>query len=178
MINVRCPISLMSLKNKLGELYHQFMGCRQHDSHEFLLTWLHEDLTGGYLSALRSYDCLFPVYASQQPTRECSAISLLFYGEYGQIITYGRCHYALASQEPFTVLSLSIPTSGECTLTNLKKQNYVDFPLEQLNLSDQASKDKNVVIQFMCCIESSWKYEWWRLYKLLQAIPGKSLVPL
>ena len=27
------PISLMCLKNKVGELHHQFMGCRQHDSH-------------------------------------------------------------------------------------------------------------------------------------------------
>ena len=51
MITVRRdPISLMPLKNKVGELHHQFMSCRQHDSHEFLmflLTWLHEDLMGG-----------------------------------------------------------------------------------------------------------------------------------
>ena len=149
---------------------------------------------GGDLSALRSSDCLSPAFASEQPTGECSAISLLFQVEYGHMITCGSCHYESASQEPFTVLSLSIPTSGECTLTNLmensfrdcsieyrcpvcnknrfsvrrtlnkklppilmihldcfeynissrKKQNYVDFPLEQLNLSDQASKDKNV----------------------------------
>ena len=32
----------------------------------------------------------------------------------------------------------------EYNISSRKKQNYVDFPLEQLNLSDQASKDKNV----------------------------------
>ena len=82
MITVRRdPISLMSLKNKVGELHHLFLDCRQHDSHEFhmfLLTWLHEDLVGGDLSALRSSGCLSPVYASEQPTGKCSAISLLF----------------------------------------------------------------------------------------------------
>ena len=198
MITVRRgPISLISLKNKVGELHHQFLGCKQHDSHEFLvflLTWLHEDLMGGGLSTLRSSGCLSQVYSLEQPTGECSAISLLFQGEYGHTIICGSCHYESESQEPFTVLSLSIPSSGKCTLTNLiekffrncsieyccpvcakngpsirrtlikklppnlmihlnhfeyntsarKKQNYVDFPLEQLNLSDQASKDISV----------------------------------
>ena len=45
----RSPLSLMALKSKVGELCHQFSGCEQQDSHEFLMylfTWMHEELMG------------------------------------------------------------------------------------------------------------------------------------
>ena len=33
----RSPLSPMALKSKVGELCHQFSGCKQQDSHEFLM---------------------------------------------------------------------------------------------------------------------------------------------
>ena len=45
----RSPLSLMALKSKVGDLCHQFSGCEQQDSHEFLMylfTWMHEELRG------------------------------------------------------------------------------------------------------------------------------------
>ena len=53
----RSPLSLMALKSKVGELCHQFSGCEQYDSHEFLMylfTWMHEELREQGLSALDS----------------------------------------------------------------------------------------------------------------------------
>ena len=47
----------MALKSKVGELCHQFSGCEQQDSHEFLkylFTCMHEELMGQGLSALES----------------------------------------------------------------------------------------------------------------------------
>ena len=47
----------MALKSKVGELCHQFSGCEQQDSHEFLMylfTWMHEELGGRGLSAVES----------------------------------------------------------------------------------------------------------------------------
>ena len=125
----RSPMSLMALKSKVGEFHHEFMGSRQHDSHEFLmflLTWLHEDLVGGDLSTLRNSGEFPWLDASKQPTKECSAISLLFEGEYAHTIKCGNCFYKSTSQEPFKILSLSIPVSGECTLTNLMEYSRQD----------------------------------------------------
>ena len=45
----RGPVALQSLKRCVGNLYHPFLGGEQQDSHEFLmflLSWVHEDLTG------------------------------------------------------------------------------------------------------------------------------------
>ena len=53
----RSPLSVMALKIKVGELCHQFSGCEQQDSHEFLMylfIWMHEELRGRGLSALES----------------------------------------------------------------------------------------------------------------------------
>ena len=53
----RSPLSLVALKSKVGELCHQFSGCGQQVSNEFLIylfTWMHEELGGQGLSALES----------------------------------------------------------------------------------------------------------------------------
>ena len=39
----RSPLSLMALKSKVGELCHQFSGCEQQDSHEFLMFQEYEE---------------------------------------------------------------------------------------------------------------------------------------
>ena len=73
----RDHILLGALKNKVGELHHQFMGCRQQDSHEFLLflfTWLREDLVGCGVPALRGSWCFSLLHISKELTRENSFI--------------------------------------------------------------------------------------------------------
>ena len=75
---------LGDLKNKEGELHHQFMGCRQQDSHEFLMflfVWLHEDLVGCGMPALSSSWRFSPLHTSEELTRENSVIDLLFQSE-------------------------------------------------------------------------------------------------
>ena len=111
-------ISLRALKNRVGELHHQFKGCRQQDSHEFLMflfTWLREEL------ALHTLEGL---------TREKSMVDLLFQGEHSHVITCGSCLYESTSQEPFTVLSLPILASGECTLASILENFYQDCSIE------------------------------------------------
>ena len=76
----RSPLSLMALKSKVGELCHQFSGCEQQDSHEFLMylfTWMHEELKGRRLSALES--CGYTLrHLTEKLISEHSVISLLF----------------------------------------------------------------------------------------------------
>ena len=123
----KSPVSLQALKSKVGDLHHQFSGCGQHDSHEFLvflLTWLHEDLKGRELSALLSSGNISGHLTTEGLTSELSIISLLFQGEHKHVITCKNCHHESISLEPFNILSLSLPASGNCTLTNLLQRYY------------------------------------------------------
>ena len=123
----KSPVSLRALKSKVGDLHHQFSGCGQHDSHEFLvflLTWLHEDLKGRELSALLSSGNISGHLTTEGLTSELSIISLLFQGEHKHVITCKNCHHESISLEPFNILSLSLPASGNCTLTNLLQRYY------------------------------------------------------
>ena len=117
----RSPLSLMALKSKVGELCHQFSGCEQQDSREFLMylfTWMHEELRGRRLSSLES--CGYTLWLlTEELTSEHSVISLLFQGEHRHVIACGNCHHKSMTSEPFTILSLSLPASGKCTLANL-----------------------------------------------------------
>ena len=128
----RSPLSLMALKSKVGELCHQFSGCEQQDSHEFLvylLTWMHEELGGRGLSALGS--CGYtPHHLAEGLTSELSVISLLFQGEHRHVIACGNCHNKSMSLEPFTILSLSLPASGKCTLANLLENYYKECSID------------------------------------------------
>ena len=197
--------SLRALKNRVGELHHQFRGGGQQDSHEFLMflfAQLREELVGSGLPTLSGSWRFSPFHTLEGLTRENSITDMLFQGEHRHIITCGSCLYESTSQEPFTVLSLSIPCNGECTLANLftnfyqdcsieyccpacnkhgvsmrktaiqklppiliihlnrfeynisarKKQNYVDFPLDNLNLQDRVSRCENVVSYNLCAV--------------------------
>ena len=128
----RSPLSLMALKSKVGELCHQFLGCEQQDSHEFLMylfTWMHEELRGRGLSALES--CGYTLrHLTEELTSEHSVISLLFQDEHRHVIACGNCHYKSITLEPFTILSLSLPASGKCTLTNLLENYYKECSID------------------------------------------------
>ena len=124
----RSPLSLMALKSKVGELCHQFLGCEQQDSHEFLMylfTWMHEEPMGQGLSALESCGHL-----TKELTIEHSVISLLFQSEHRHMITCGNCHHKSITLEPFTILSLSLPASGKCTLANLLENYYKECSID------------------------------------------------
>ena len=94
-IGRRSPLSLMALKSKVGELSHQFLGCEQQDSHEFLIylfTWRHEELRGRGLSALES--CGYTLrHLTEELTSEHSVINLLFQGEHRHVIACGNYHH-------------------------------------------------------------------------------------
>ena len=51
-------------------------------------------------------------------------LSLFFQGEHRHVIACGNCHHKSITLEPFTILSLSLPASGKCTLADLLKNCY------------------------------------------------------
>ena len=128
----------MALKSKVGELCHQFSGCEQQDTHEFLMylfTWMYEELRGRGLSALES--CGYTLrHLTEELTSQHSVISLLFQGEHRHVIACGNCHHKSMTLEPFTILSLSLPASGKCTLANLLekyKECSIDYNYPKCN---------------------------------------------
>ena len=122
------PVSLQNLKTVVGNCYQAFQGSRQHDSHEFLmflLNWLHEDLKRE----------MFPV--SERMQGECSndgisVITSLFQGEHRHRIICNNCLHESISLEPFTILSLSLPSSGGCTLADLLRRCYEDSSVDYM----------------------------------------------
>ena len=121
-----------SLNSKVGELCHQFLGCEQQDSHEFLMylfTWMHEELRGRGLSALESCGYTFR-HLTEELTSEHTVISLFFKGKHRHVIACGNCHQKSMTLEPFTILSLSLPASGKCTLANLLENYYKECSID------------------------------------------------
>ena len=122
----------MALKSKVSELCHQFSGCEQQDSHEFLMhlfTWMHEELMGRGLSALDS--CGYTLrHLTEELTSKHSVISLLFQGEQRHVIACGNCHHKSITLEPFNILSLSLTASGKCTLANLLENYYKECSID------------------------------------------------
>ena len=112
-------------------------------------TWMHEELRGRGLSALGS--CGYtPRHLTEELTGEHSVISLLFQGERRHVIACGNCHHKSMTLEPFTILSLSLPASGECTLANLLENYYkecsIDYNCPKCNKGGKC-----------VCVESSFK---------------------
>ena len=184
------PVSLHNLKAAAGKLHHPFGGFAQQDSHEFLLlmlNWLHEDLGGGTISLPLSNN---PKYSKPDS---------LLQGINQYSIMCSACYYESISFEAFTIMSLSIPSSGRCTLQGLlktayetsyidykcpqcstqglctqrseirklpsmlilhlkrfdnssrKKENEIEFPLVNLNLSAHIKQNENIVASFNLC---------------------------
>ena len=123
------PVSLLALKGKVGEFHHQFSGSEQNDSHEFLmylLAWLHEDLRGGSLPAFLGDGLTSHHVAAAGLNNEPSIVTLLFQGMHKHVIFCGNCQHESVSFEPFTVLSLALPASGNSTLKRLLHNYYED----------------------------------------------------
>ena len=112
-------VSLLALKGKVGEFHHQFSGSEQNDSHElfmYFLAWLHEDLTGGSLLACLGGRLASHHVAAAGSNSKPSIITILFQGMHKHVISCGNCQNESVSFEPFTVLSLVLPVSGNSTL--------------------------------------------------------------
>ena len=46
------------------------------------------------------------------------------------MIACGNCHHKSITLEPFTILSLSLPASGKCTLVNLLENYYKESSID------------------------------------------------
>ena len=204
----RMPVSLRTLKARVGELNHDYSGCGQNDSHEFLVhlfTWLHEDLRGAIPHFSGSPDLIPHYLTAEAVTSEVSVVTLLFQGLHKQVISCNSCHHDSVHMEPFTILTLPLPASGSCTLESLlenyhkdvyiddyicpncsgrgkglsktyiqklppilvlqlgrfeylssarKKQNYVNFPLENLSLKEHVMKGENSASYNLCAVSN------------------------
>ena len=124
------PVSLLALKGKVGEFHHQFSGSEQNDPHEFLmylLAWLHKDLRGGSLCACLDDGLASHHMAAAGSNNEPSIfITILFQGMHKHVISCGNCQHRSVLFEPFTVLSLVLPVSGNRTLKRLLHNYYED----------------------------------------------------
>ena len=120
------PVSLLALN---FEFQYQFSGSEQNDSHEFLmylLAWLHEDLRGGSLPACLGDGLTSHHVAAAGSNSEPSTITILFQGKHKHVISCGNCQHESISFEPFTVLSLALPVSGNSKLKRLLHNCYED----------------------------------------------------
>ena len=123
------PVSLLALKGKFGEFHHQFSGSEQNDSHEFLmylLAWLHKDLRGGSLPACLDGGLASHHLAALGSNREPSIITILFQGMHKHVNSCGNYQHESVLFESFTVLSLTLPVSGNSTLKRLLHNYYED----------------------------------------------------
>ena len=140
LMNIACsPVSLYSLKTAVGELHHPFKGSMQQDAHEFLLymlNWLHEDL-GGNAS---------PAPFVDNPRN--SEFDSLIQGINQYSIICSACHYESASCEPFTIISLSLPSRGRCTLEGMLEKSYtisyIDYKCPQCNIHGKCTRRSEI----------------------------------
>nr|XP_018916323.1 PREDICTED: ubiquitin carboxyl-terminal hydrolase 8-like [Bemisia tabaci]XP_018916324.1 PREDICTED: ubiquitin carboxyl-terminal hydrolase 8-like [Bemisia tabaci] len=111
-----------NLKNRIGHYRNTFSGYDQQDSHEFLtilIDWLHEDLKGPPQQS-------FLAGASEESGERAwgefkknnhSPIQELFYGQQRSVVTCTKCHERSITFEPFSNLSLPLPSGTDvCTL--------------------------------------------------------------
>ncbi|XP_065207290.1 ubiquitin carboxyl-terminal hydrolase 8-like isoform X2 [Planococcus citri] len=115
-------VSCQMLKNMVGEHRESFRGNNQQDSHEFLtilIDWLHEDLNEPqpvqFLKGAdeRSGEKAWGEFCSKNNSK----IRQYFYGQQKSTVSCNICEKESVTFEPFSNLSLPIPSSTEnCSL--------------------------------------------------------------
>lgn len=135
-------IAMWDLKNTVGRFHKPFQGYDQQDSHEFLIKlmdWLHEDLnkvTGKKLPMKeQNYDDIPDYVAAEKMQEELrrrddSIVCSLFHGLHRSVIECDTCSHRSLTFEPFSIISLSFPSSGRCTLRELLQHYYKDSRIE------------------------------------------------
>ena len=110
----------------IDNIHGQFHGYGQHDSHEFLIMlmdWLHRDLR----TKTRDLpDCI----AGGNLLEQKSIIGSLFFGQHRVVISCSICHKKSVSFEPFSVITLSFPVSGEGSLFEQLHHHYRENTIE------------------------------------------------
>ena len=120
------PISLLSLKELIGNLYNPFVGFGQEDAHEFLIKLLelmYEDLGREKISTLHGTPDDVP---NGQIDVGVPKILEILQGMHKITVLCKSCHYTSSSFEPFNVLSLSPPTTKTSNVEKLLKCAYGD----------------------------------------------------
>ena len=118
------PISLVGLKNLIGNLYSPFKGFRQEDAHEFLIKLMElmmEDLGNGKTAPHYSPEAI--------PSNQNLNIFGILHGVHRITITCKSCKYTSFSLEPFNVLSLSLPPNKKSNVEELLKCFYGDMQI-------------------------------------------------
>ena len=137
------PVSLLALKGKVGEFHHQFSGSEQNGSHDFLmylLAWLHEDLRGGSLPACLGGGLTSHHVAAAGSNSKLSIITILFQSMHKNVISCGNCQHESVSFEPFTILSLAFPVSGNSMLKRLLRNYYEDTFITYMPIVQQGRR--------------------------------------
>ena len=120
------PISLVSLKNLIGNLYPPFIGFEQEDAHEFLIKLLelmYEDLGIINMSTLQDTTNDKP---NEQKDKVVPKIMEILQGIHKITILCKSCHYTSSSFEPFNILSLFPSTTKNSKVEELIKYAYKD----------------------------------------------------
>lgn len=160
-------IAMWDLKTAVGRNHKPFQGYDQHDAHEFLIKlmdWAHEDLNKitGKKPPMKeqNHDDLPDNVAGEKVIdelrrRDQSIFCSLFQGLHRSNIICGTCGHRSLTFEPFSVLSLSFPSSNRCALKDLLHHFYKDT-----NIDYKCSKCKKL----RNCIR---KLDIWRLPPIL-----------
>ena len=92
----------------------------------YLLGWLHEDLREGSLPAFLGGGLTSRHVAASGSNSKPSIITILFQGMHKHVVSCGNCQHESVLFEPFTVLSLALPVSGNSTLKRWLHNCYED----------------------------------------------------
>ena len=123
------PISLLSLKNLIGNIYSPFKGFRQEDAHEFLIKLIelmYEDLGRRRTTPQYSHQCMLDDYIGGDDSR----ISGILQGVHRITILCTVCGNNSSSFEPFGVLSLSPSPTKESSVQGLLRSFYGNAEIE------------------------------------------------
>ena len=131
-------VSVQEFKTAMGTLHQPFQGYNQHDSHEFLmlfLNWLHEDLRREVPP--KNYDNTPDHTVAEISQKNAngdgqSIVTSLFQGEHRCRVICDACFHESLIFEPFTIITLSLPPKGGCTLEDLLQHYYEDSKVEYI----------------------------------------------
>lgn len=133
---------MWDLKNTVGRYHKPFQGYDQHDSHEFLIKlmdWVHEDLnkiTGKKPPMKEQNHDNLPDYVAADKVmeeirrRDQSIVQTLFHGLHRSTIECSVCSHRSLTFEPFSIISLSFPSHGRCSLKDMFHHYYKETNLE------------------------------------------------
>ncbi|XP_042877801.1 ubiquitin carboxyl-terminal hydrolase 8-like [Penaeus japonicus] len=135
-------IAMWDLKTTVGRYHKPFQGYDQHDSHEFLIKlmdWVHEDLnkiTGKKPPMKEQNHDNLPDYVAAEKVmeeirrRDQSIVQTLFHGLHRSTIECSVCGHRSLTFEPFSIISLSFPSHGRCSLKDMFHHFYKETNLE------------------------------------------------